>query len=104
LAKLLVFFPFLVLIACGSTFPVREAFVVDVTNQVCVKKEIYDLEELQFRTVAEYPLVPKGPCDRLVGFHRNNVTSVLNFIRRKIKEAQAVELELLQLKEANEQR
>ena len=72
--------------SCAATFPVKEAFIVDVTNQVCAKYEIYDLEEIKFRLVAELPLAAKGPCDRLWGVKRQDVNPLLNYIRRAIDE------------------
>lgn len=73
---------FILLTSCAATFPTREAYVADLTNGVCAKYEIYDLEEIEFRRIADLPLLPKGPCDRMMGFKRQDVTKVLNFIRK----------------------
>lgn len=76
---------FIMLASCAAAFPTREAYVADLTNGVCAKYEIYDLEEIKFRHIDDLPLAAKGPCDRMMGFKRKDVTKVLNFIRKHTK-------------------
>lgn len=75
--------------SCASglrPFPAKYLYVVDVTNQVCAKYRIVDLEKLTVVLESESRLVPKGPCDRAVGFHRNEFKSVQNWVRDTIEE------------------
>lgn len=71
--------------SCAATFPAKEAYVADLTNLVCARYQIYDLEEIKFRLLEELPLVKKGPCDRMMGFKRGDVNPVLNYIRKVSK-------------------
>lgn len=75
--------------ACASgldRFPAEHLYVVDVTNQACVKYKIIDYEKLLTQRESTARLVPGGDCDRLVGFHRHKFKSVQNWVRDAIEE------------------
>jgi hypothetical protein len=75
--------------ACASSlgkFPATHVYIPDVTNQVCTKYKITDSEKLKFVWESESPLQPKGDCDRMVGFHRDQFNPVKNWVRDAIEE------------------
>lgn len=71
-------------------FPVRELYVVDVTNKVCVRYPIIDAESMTVGDGVELSLSAKGPCDRLTGFKRSDFKAGQNWIRDAQKKLQRV--------------
>lgn len=87
--KTIVFLSLFLFSSCASglnEFPTKRAFVADTTNMVCVEYKIIDSTTIKFQWVKETPLAEAGgPCDRLMGFHRDDVQATLNWVRDVIK-------------------
>lgn len=85
--KTILILSFLFLTTCAhAKFDVERLYVVDLTNGVCAEYEIVDQVNVKVRLRQELPLQKGGPCDRVVGFHRNEFKKVQNYIRDVIKE------------------
>lgn len=69
-------------------FPIHELYVTDLTNRVCVKYQIIDVEAMTVSDGVELPLSAKGPCDRLTGFKRSDFKAGQNWIRDAQKKLQ----------------
>lgn len=83
--------------SCGvnpKEIPINFQYVTDLTNKVCVKYPIVDKEKFLVGEPEELPLLPGGPCDRMIGASRDEFKTFQNWIRDIISNSKKQSIQL----------
>lgn len=65
-----------------TPYPVSEkVYMTDIVNERCVEYALIDSKAVQFARIQDFPLLPGGPCDHMVGYSRDSIKTVENWAR-----------------------